>query len=119
VAALLLVPFLLTALLPKGYMPAVADDGTFTVTLCTTDGLRTVTLDASGNEVPDGPTEEDGVHTGQCIFASVATFALLHTAPELPDVTAGAARPSSILEPGLRLEAFSSRLGARAPPVLI
>ena len=30
---------LLTALLPQGYMPALQDDGRFTVTLCTGDGL--------------------------------------------------------------------------------
>ena len=50
VCGLLLVPFLLTALLPQGYMPALQDDGRFTVTLCTGDGLKTVMLDADGNE---------------------------------------------------------------------
>ena len=119
VATLLLLPFLLAALLPQGYMPSVTEDGTFTVTLCTTDGLRTVTLDANGNEVPDGPSEEGDSRAGHCIFTSVASFALLQSAPDLPNIAAGAARRSTVLSPGLHPQAFTSRLGARAPPVLL
>ncbi len=55
---LLLLPFLVTALVPKGYMPDVRADGGFTVTLCTTEGLRTVTLDANGAEIPPGSDED-------------------------------------------------------------
>lgn len=118
VATLLLLPFLLAALLPQGYMPSVAEDGTFTVTLCTTDGLRTVTLDASGNEVPDGPVDEDDPRAGHCIFANSSVLALLQPGPDLPDIATAATRLSNIRAPGLRLQAFSSRLGARAPPAL-
>jgi len=118
-ATLFLIPFLLAALLPQGYMPSVTEDGTFTVTLCTTDGLRTVTLDANGNEIPHAPLEDDGSRSGHCLFASFATFALLQSTLDLPDVGVGAARPSPIHAPGLHLQAFSSRLGARAPPASV
>lgn len=119
VATLLLLPFLLAALLPQGYMPAVSEDGTFTVTLCTTDGLRTVTLDANGNEVPDAPADEDDSRSGHCIFAGSSVLALLQSGPDLPDVATAATRLSNIHAPGLRLQPFSSRLGARAPPLPI
>ena len=118
VVSLLLLPFLFAALLPQGYMPSVAEDGTFTVTLCTTDGLRTVTLDADGNEVPAG-TGEDDAHFGHCIFASVATFALLHQAADLPDAGSDRAPLFARQIPGLRLKAYSNLPGARAPPVLL
>ncbi|QFT70480.1 hypothetical protein FIU93_27090 [Labrenzia sp. THAF35] len=74
---LLLLPFLVTALVPKGYMPDVRADGGFTVTLCTTEGLRTVTLDANGAEIPPGSDEDSPAEKASrhCVFAGVGAFA--------------------------------------------
>jgi hypothetical protein len=116
--ALLLLPFLLTALVPQGFMPSVQADGAFTVTLCTTDGLRTVTLDASGEEIPD-PSEhdEDGSSALEhCVFAGIGAFL------DAPQATViGARRDDAVVSVsahhGIWLPAtIAGSLGARAPP---
>ncbi|WP_198338282.1 hypothetical protein [Labrenzia sp. VG12] len=123
-ATLLLLPLLLAALLPQGYMPSVAEDGTFTVTLCTTDGLRTVTLDANGNEVPDAPADEDDPRAGHCLFASSSVLALLQSGPDLPDCHRGdtafdhsGTRPASsgLLQPARRKSATGRHLNSVIP----
>lgn len=119
VIGLLLLPFLLVALLPQGFMPAVTDGGTFTVMLCTSEGLRTVTLDASGQEVPDGPAGDENGSSGLCIFAGIGQFAALHAAPDLPTPASTVQKAAGLVPDSLHAAAYSGALGARAPPVLL
>lgn len=119
VIGLLLLPFLLAALVPQGYMPAVAGDGTFTVTLCTSDGLRTVTLDASGREIPDGPVDDRDGASGPCLFSGLGQHATLQSAPVLPGLAAAGQHEGGIVPGSLRAAAHTGILGARAPPVLL
>ncbi len=116
--ALLLLPFLFTALVPQGFMPAVQADGGFTVTLCTTDGLRTVTLDANGLEIP-APSEDDedsSLARGHCVFAGVGAFV------DTPQATGFDFRPhiSGVSNSGYLgiwlPTTIAGSLGARAPP---
>lgn len=118
VLGLLLLPFLLVALLPQGFMPSVADDGTFTVTLCTSDGLRTVTLDANGEEVPDNPVDDEG-GTGPCLFAGIGQFATLYGAPDLPAPASAVRKASGLVQASPRVALYRGALGARAPPALL
>lgn len=68
----LLLPFLLSALLPQGFMPSLQKDQGFTVVLCTPDGMRTITLDADGKELPSGPMGGDeGKASNHCVFSGV------------------------------------------------
>jgi len=116
VVGLLLLPFLFVALLPQGYMPTLTENGTFTVTLCTTDGLRTITLDASGNEIPEAPGDREEKAAGPCLFASVGQFAVLHSAPDLPAVRRAGLQQTVFVPGGFQIALLSGRLGARAPP---
>ena len=119
VIGLLLLPLLLVSLLPQGFMPAVTDGGTLTVTLCTSDGLRTVTLDANGQEVPDSPVDDEDNGAGLCIFAGVGQFAALHAAPDLPTPASAVQKAAGLVPDSLRAAAYSGSLGARAPPSLL
>lgn len=57
---LLLVPFFLTTLLAPGIMPHRADDGSFTVVLCTGDGPVSLQIDpVTGARVADDPGASD------------------------------------------------------------
>ena len=117
VMALLFLPFVLSALLPNGFMPSVQAEGGFTVTLCTSDGFRTVTLDANGVEVPPG-SNEDG-DTGameHCVFAGVGSY--LETdrtsAIEGPVAAAQQVRPFHAI--AWQPSGVPGQNGARAPP---
>jgi len=121
VRVLLLLPFVLTALLPKGFMPDVQAQGGFTVTLCTTEGLRTVALDASGHEIPpasdrDGPTDKTSQH---CVFAGVGAFAIPDFVPDIPGrepaTRHSASVPAIVWLPYPR----TGPHGARAPPLSV
>jgi len=119
VIGLLLLPFLLAALLPQGYMPAVTGDGTFTVTLCTSDGLRTVTLDTNGREVPDTPADDGDATGGLCIFAGIGQFAALQAAPGLSAPASADQAANGPVPDSLQAAVFTGALGARAPPALL
>ncbi|WP_156510459.1 DUF2946 family protein [Labrenzia sp. OB1] len=119
VRALLLLPFLLAGLVPQGYMPTVQADGGFTVTLCTTEGLKSITLDANGVEIPPGSGQEDPDHgaSGKCLFAGVGAFAVLHEAPGFPLALSAAPGGRPALS-GVRLSYLvRGQNDARAPPL--
>ncbi|MEM5581315.1 hypothetical protein WNZ15_02560 [Roseibium sp. AS2] len=116
-ACLLLLPFLLLALLPRGYMPTVQEDGVFTVTLCTSSGLKTLALDAAGNEVPASPAGDDDGAERPCIFAGLTTLALYQGTPDLPAANAGNSAAIGFASPGPFGSVRTGRLGARAPPL--
>ncbi|GAB4523213.1 MAG: hypothetical protein Tsb0019_25170 [Roseibium sp.] len=117
VCGLLVLPFLLVALLPQGYMPALQDGGGFTVTLCTTDGLKTVTLDADGNEIPADPSGQGDGAGDHCLFAGLVSLALAQGTPELPDFARGGLPGAVLAGTGPMRAAVTGRLGARAPPL--
>jgi hypothetical protein len=117
IGAILILPFLLVALLPKGFMPATTGDGWFTVTICTSAGLRTVVLDENGQEVPSNQNE-DTPAGNYCVFSFLSSNFVS------PDVTTDCLSPARGVLPGparaqqpVRHKAFIP-LGARAPPVL-
>nr|WP_319385701.1 hypothetical protein [uncultured Roseibium sp.] len=119
IAAFLLAvtPFLLVSLIPNGYMPSVQADGTFTVTICTPEGHRTVALDADGNIVPALPDGQEGSNsTDHCLFAGVGTFFGTDQRFELHARLQGLHK--DLVKPDLSLPpaAVPGLLGARAPP---
>lgn len=115
--ALLLIPFVLTALMPQGYMPGKTADGGFTVTLCTADGIRTVTLDAEGRErpAPAGPQDDqDRTHT-PCVFAGIGAVLAAETVPE-PAFPPPSPQPVPVWQETAWMPVGLGPLGARAPP---
>lgn len=72
VAALVLVPVLLAALIPAGLMPVRAADGALTLVLCTPEGPVTLAVDpATGEPVQAAPDR--------------CAWAMAHAAAALPD----------------------------------
>ena len=119
IAAFLLtaMPFLLVSLIPNGYMPSVQADGTFTVTICTPEGHRTVALDADGNIVPALPESPDGPNSpDHCLFAGVGSFLGTGEGFELRARLEGPHKVLPNRDPVVPPEAAPGRLGARAPP---
>ncbi|MFN3129714.1 DUF2946 family protein [Roseibium sp.] len=114
----LLLPFLLSALLPQGFMPSLQKDKGFTVVLCTPDGMRTITLNADGKELPSGPMGDDeGKASSHCVFSGVGAVVVPVLAPDsaLP-VFASLAIPFFAESP--RTSSLNrSQNGARAPPL--
>ena len=121
IAAFLLAvtPFLLVSLIPKGYMPSVQADGTFTVTICTPEGHRTVALDADGNIVPEQPDGPDGSNsTDHCLFAGVGSFLGAGEGVELHARLEGPQKLLAKHDPGLPPVSASGHLGAPCSPAL-
>ncbi|WFE89365.1 hypothetical protein K1718_24950 [Roseibium porphyridii] len=118
IRTLLLLPFLFVALLPKGFMPAVQADGTFTVTLCTAEGLRTVTLDANGAEIPsDSDSDDDALK--HCVFAVAGVFALLHACAGCWDAPRNSEQHVPFQTMVWVTRSSTGQHGARAPPRLV
>jgi Protein of unknown function (DUF2946) len=116
---MLLLPLLLVALIPQGFMPTASSEGWFTVTLCTTDGLRTVTLDENGQEVPDPAGQSNDQAAGEhCLFSTFSVFAApFHADPNsLPVIRKSDDWPSDTSRS--LPEKFRQVPGARAPPSL-
>ncbi|MEP5422249.1 MAG: DUF2946 family protein [Roseibium sp.] len=120
VGALLLLPFLFASAIPQGFMPASTDDGSFTVTICTSDGLRTVVLDENGQEVPD-PSGQDDTQTikNHCVFSVLANFAISAQAHDERFSATGTPLHWSVVSHDLFQDKTNAQLGARAPPILI
>jgi hypothetical protein len=117
VFALLFLPFVFNALVPQGFMPSVQAEGGFTVTLCTTEGLRTVTLDANGVEVPPGSDEEPETGTMEhCVFAGVGAFLDSGKQPEVALPGLPAQQQPVLQTIAWRQAAVHGQNGARAPP---
>ncbi|WP_150525363.1 DUF2946 family protein [Roseibium sediminis] len=78
--ALLLLPMLLSAVIPQGFMPTTTEDGYISVTLCTTEGLRTVLLNEEGAEVSPAKGQdlpENQRRAGEhCLFAATVALSL-------------------------------------------
>ncbi len=117
IGAFLLLPFLLVSALPKGVMPASTGDGWFTVTICTTDGLRTVVFDETGQEVPTDQNEDTST-SNHCVFSFFGSDIVA------PDIASGrefgvpAILPWPVSTAQQIRRKITSRLGARAPPFL-
>lgn len=113
----LLLCALVRALVPVGYMPdlSAARDGTFKVVICTGDGARTITLDASG--APTHPADTAGDQQG-CVFSTLAEAVISPAAGPAVAVPAGqglgALRPAPSDVLPVRMPAG---YGARAPPL--
>lgn len=113
---LLLLPFLFVSVLPKGYMPDTSGDGFFTVTICTTDGLRTVLLNESGQEVP-ADENDNAPHGSLCIFSFLSAEVLGPLAlPEWPISEFRSLPWRTLADLQVRTET-AGVLGPRAPPI--
>lgn len=75
IAGLLVVTFALRAIIPVGYMPdfGALSKGVLSVTICTTQGLKTISVDADGKTLP-GKKHQDQNHP--CAFAGIAQVAI-------------------------------------------
>ncbi|WP_417773416.1 DUF2946 family protein [Stappia sp.] len=117
----LVVLLVLSSLMPRGMMPGRDADGHISVVLCTSEGLRTVLLDASGREVeePLNPDDPDERHASLCVFAPVVTaLAAADISFDLPAPPASA--PTRELQPAAFHPHWQGLpLGARAPPRLL
>ena len=69
---LLALAFCLRALVPLGFMPALAAPGQFVLVICTASGPATVTLDADGQ--PTGPKPAHAEH-GLCPYSGAGSLA--------------------------------------------
>ncbi|WP_420412316.1 hypothetical protein [Roseibium sp.] len=98
-------------------MPASTGDGWFTVTICTTDGLRTVVFDETGQEVPTDQNEDTST-SNHCVFSFFGSDIVA------PDIASGrefgvpAILPWPVSTAQQIRRKITSRLGARAPPFL-
>lgn len=115
VAALLLLPMLLLALIPAGMMPELKDDGRLTIVICSTDGMREITVDRNGNPVED---DEQSLASPPCVFSALASAAILPSG--IPQ--AYPARSSHPLDAVFASANLAGRsllpVGARAPPAV-
>lgn len=121
---LLLLPLLLASLFPAGIMPNVDASGSFSVVICTSDGLRTVTFDSKGNDVSKGENDplqdDDGQSTGLCVFSVLSgAIGILHVVTDI--VAFDGAGGKVAIFATIRLPGFtnSRALGARAPPPVL
>ncbi|WP_420558912.1 DUF2946 family protein [Tepidicaulis sp.] len=110
----------LNALLPAGYMPgARAEDGSFTIVICSASGLKTLTLDAAGNAISQD--EDGGAESTGCLYWTatahyIAAPEITLTAMALP----AAASPRAPQGHGVVLPpAIGPPLGAQAPPFFL
>lgn len=119
--ALLLLPMLLSALIPQGFIPTTTDDGYFSVSLCTSEGLRTVLLNAQGIEV--APADQPNVPQDQrqtadhCLFASFVALGLPEHGKLAKPVANSSVEVSKLTDFLLALRGTHRPVGARAPPV--
>ena len=107
----------LNALLPAGYMPgARAEDGSFTIVICSASGLKTLTLDAAGN--PLSQDEDGGAESTGCLYWTATAHYIAAPEITLSAMALPAAAPlrapqahDVVLPP-----AIGPPLGAQAPP---
>jgi len=94
---LVLAVFLLSALVPIGYMPAFAKDGTLSMVICSDQGPKTVLVDANGRAIDSKQTSHhdgsDAVHKkSPCPYALTALFGDVPASPlSVPPVAVVAA----------------------------
>lgn len=124
VRVLLLLPLLFASLFPAGIMPNVDASGNFSVVICTSDGLRTVTFDSSGDDISErenDPLQDDETQgTGLCAFSALGgAIAVLEVVPEIVAFDAAGGNIAFFATVSLPSLANSRALGARAPPVLL
>lgn len=108
---------LLSALWPAGFMPgAEAEDGAFTVVICSASGLKKLTLDASGN-----PVDENGqAESDSCVYWTAAThIAALTNAFTVSAAPRPVAERPQAVKNILLPPAIGPPLGAQAPPALL
>lgn len=82
ITVFLLAVLVLRSLLPHGYMVQAADaasGGKFEIVICTSDGLRLLSVNEDGTGAPQKPQH---VENGICPFASAGAAALASAAPQ-------------------------------------
>jgi len=115
VAAPLLLPMLLLALIPVGMMPELNDDGRLTIVICSTDGMREIIVDRNGNPVEE---DEQSLASPPCVFSGLA-FAAILPAETPPFYQAQVSRPpKQVPSPTVLAGRALLPVGARAPPAV-
>lgn len=121
IASVLLVPYLLLALVPTGYMPDVSPDGHFNIVICTANGPQSVALTEDGGVVPDDERDGDTKQSvdGLCAFSMLAAQALPASADlaAVPVVSGSSPSWPARFQPVSRPSRLP--LGARAPPAAV
>jgi hypothetical protein len=119
---LVLLPFLLSALIPSGFMPEFGQSGLVRIVICTGTSLRTVVLDENGAVVPDpagGPNDTSTKLSSICPFSALGASML----PVLRGFTSVGQRVFAVAWQGkpvsLPQRAIVPGIGARAPPLSI
>ncbi|WP_310620573.1 DUF2946 family protein [Flexibacterium corallicola] len=115
VSWLLLFALLLSSLIPTGMMPGSNTDGTFTVILCTSSGLRHITMNSDGKEVPPISEEE----RNPCIYSSVLGAHASINDPLKLLVPSGLSVPQVHAFEAIFDQLKTLPVGARAPPASI
>ena len=109
---------LLRALIPAGFMPvpAVAQDGIFSIVICTADGFSTITVDGNGDPV-DPDHGGDAPAKDHCPFAPVGWVipTVIPADPQPRTFSAAVARWSPIEAAG-HAHYRPTSLNPRAPP---
>lgn len=114
--------FILRALIPAGYMADLSalSQGHIQISICTADGVRSITLDADGRVVDEGGSQPGAAE--KCPFGAV----LAKSAVPPPDLTAGlpaysrlAGFPPPSDHFALKPPALGPPIGPRAPPHLL
>lgn len=85
ITAVLLLVLCARSLLPAGFMVQAAhgSDRLFEVVICTSSGMKLVSLDHDGD--PASPAKPQSVDAGLCAFAAAGSPALLSELPPGPD----------------------------------
>ncbi len=118
--AVLLLAMLVSVVVPSGYMPSTAPDGSYTVVICTQDGFRTVTLDANGVEIPEESEENSSsVSSSFCIFGSCITFAPYPAVQLALEALDGSAVTVAFFTNARRERQILGHRNARAPPYFL
>ncbi len=79
---LIIVFFAARGLVPAGFMPAAAADGTIGLVICTGHGAQAIAVGEDGK--PSKPTQKPSGNAGVCPFAASAPLALAEPLAILP-----------------------------------
>lgn len=113
-ACVIAIAFLARALVAPGYMLAPATDGsgTFQVVICTSQGMRTITVDAEGQPVK-APDRTVAGHDCPC---GAPPAAVLASPPCLPVPSRLALRVHALEPTAALIEYYAGFRLARGPP---
>jgi hypothetical protein len=122
-AAVLLIAAMLRGLMPTGFMPAIAADGSFEIVICSSSGLKTISVTPGGEPVPSAAQQSDRQNSDgssvqqPCVFGGLADAVSLGL-PLIPIRHASLGTDVGSADIAFLLPPYSGGppLGAQAPP---